>query len=63
MGKRRKRGGKGGFIQGVLGHIQFHLVQVYGPYCNVPIISRAGGGGFCELRFLPDKGWDEFSDL
>lgn len=51
-----------GLIQGVLGYLQLPPVQVCGLYKNV-LISCAGGGGFCELRFLPHKDWDEFSDL
>lgn len=44
-----------GIIPGVLGHLQFPLVQVSGLYKNVLISCAGGGGGFCELRFLPHK--------
>lgn len=49
-------------IQDVLAHLQFPLVQIYG-LCKNVLVSCAGGGGFCELRFLPPEDWDEFSGL
>lgn len=52
-----------GLIQGVLGYLQLPPVQVCGLYQNVLISCASSGGGFCELRFLPHKDWDEFSDL